>query len=128
MWIIGEELEPPEGDSQAAEAGHLVGLPVCGGRYEGPARVIRGEPDFERLRAGDVLVCTITTPSWSPLFALAGAVVTDAGSLLSHTAIVAREHGIPTVVATGSATRTLRDGQRVRVDGSAGVVLPLASA
>jgi phosphoenolpyruvate synthase/pyruvate phosphate dikinase len=85
-------------------------------------RVIRGESDFERLRGDDVLVCAITTPAWSPLFAVAGAIVTDSGSLLSHAAIVAREHGIPTVIATGNATRKLRDGDMVMVDGAAGSV------
>jgi pyruvate,water dikinase len=85
--------------------------------------VILRESDFERIRSGDVLVCKVTTPAWSPLFAIAGAVVTETGSLLSHAAIVAREHGIPTVIATGNATRKLRDGDIVTVDGTNGTVM-----
>ncbi len=119
VWALGQELgiRPP------STAHAITGLPVCGGRHTGTVRVILGEPEFDRLRSGDVLVCKITTPAWSPLFAIAGAVVTDAGSLLSHAAIVAREHGIPTVISTGSATRTLRDGDLVTVDGTHGTVI-----
>ena len=78
------------------------------------------ERDFARLRPGDVLVCKIATPAWSALFGIAGAVVTDLGSPLSHTAIVAREHGVPAIVATGCATEKLRDGELVTVDGTRG--------
>jgi phosphoenolpyruvate synthase/pyruvate phosphate dikinase len=86
-------------------------------------RVIRGAFDFERLRLGDVVVCSITMPAWSPLFAMAGGVVTDTGSLPPHAAIVAREHRVPTVIAAGHASRTLRDRDVVTVDGTGGVVV-----
>jgi pyruvate,water dikinase len=69
-----------------------------------------------------VLVCPITTPTWSVLFGQAGAIVTDAGGVLSHSAIIAREHGIPAVLGTGDATRRLKNGQTVVVDGTNGVV------
>ena len=69
-----------------------------------------------------MLVCPITTPAWSLNFSRIGALVTDAGGALSHAAIVAREHGLPAVVATGRATTVLRDGQLVTVDGAAGTV------
>ena len=82
--------------------------------------MIRGEQDFTRLRPGDVLVAPITTPAWTVLFGSAGAVVTDTGGLLSHSAIIAREYGIPAVAATGSATSLLHDGQLVTVDGTRG--------
>jgi pyruvate,water dikinase len=81
-----------------------------------------GEHEFDKLQAGDVLVCPITSPVWSVLFAKVGALVTDAGGILSHPAIIAREYGIPAVVATRNATSRLRDGQRVHVDGDAGIV------
>jgi rifampicin phosphotransferase len=119
IWALAQEV----GRAPTARDGALSGLGVCGGKHEGTVRVIRGESDFERLRGDDVLVCAITTPAWSPLFAVAGAIVTDSGSLLSHAAIVAREHGIPTVIATGNATRKLRDGDMVMVDGAAGSVV-----
>ena len=64
----------------------------------------------------------ITTPVWTPLFAMASAIVTDIGGPLSHSSIVAREYGIPAVLATGDGTRRIRDGQTITVDGSAGTV------
>ena len=70
----------------------------------------------------DVLVCPATSPPWSVLFLQAGAVITDGGGVLSHTAVIAREYGIPAVLATGVATRRLCDGDLVSVDGSSGVV------
>jgi pyruvate,water dikinase len=118
-WGLGQEL----GIRASANEETVSGLPVCGGKHTGVVRVILGESEFERLRPGDVLVCKITTPAWSPLFAIAGAVVTETGSLLSHAAIVAREHRIPTVIATGNATRKLRDGDIATVDGSSGKVI-----
>jgi pyruvate,water dikinase len=80
------------------------------------------EVEFDRLEVGDVVVCPITSPVWSVVFPSVGALVTDAGGILSHPAIIAREYRVPAVVATGNATSVLRDGQRVTVDGSAGVV------
>ena len=74
-------------------------------------------------RDGDVLVCQVTSPAWAPLFPLAAAVVADGGGALSHAAIAAREHGLPAVLGTGNGTATLQDGQRVRVDGTRGLVL-----
>jgi phosphoenolpyruvate synthase/pyruvate phosphate dikinase len=84
--------------------------------------VINGPGDFGRLRAGDVLVCQTTTPAWTPLFASAGALVTDTGGILSHAAIVAREYRLPAVVGCDVATTAIRDGARVEVDGDAGRV------
>ena len=116
VWALQQEL----GSAPAADGEAVSGIPVCGGKYTGTVRVIRGESDFARLRPGDVLVCKIATPAWSTLFGIAGAVVTDLGSPLSHTAIVAREHGLPAVVATSNATERLRDGETVTVDGTRG--------
>lgn len=103
------------------EAG-LRGIAASPGRVTGPARVIRAAEEFQRLQPGDVLVAPITTPAWTPLFAKAAAVVTDTGGVGSHSSIVAREYGIPAVVGTGDATRRLRDGELVTVDGAAGFV------
>ena len=74
------------------------------------------------MHPGDVLVAVSTTPAWTPLFAMASAVVTDIGGLLSHSSIVAREYGIPAVMATGNATRRIQNGQMIMVDGSTGTV------
>ncbi|MEA5456404.1 PEP/pyruvate-binding domain-containing protein [Sinomonas sp. JGH33] len=100
----------------------LTGTAASGGVAEGPVRIIRGPAEFGELRAGDVLVCPNTNPSWTPLFARAAAVVVDTGGLGSHAAIVAREYGAPAVMGTGRGTALLEDGQRVRVDGSRGRV------
>jgi phosphoenolpyruvate synthase/pyruvate phosphate dikinase len=79
--------------------------------------------DFSQMRPGDVLVAVTTTPAWTPLFAMASAVVTDIGGPLSHSSIVAREYGIPAVMATGVASRRIHTGQMITVDGSKGTVM-----
>jgi phosphohistidine swiveling domain-containing protein len=100
----------------------LVGEPASHGRATGTVRIVRGLEDFDRFRDGEVLVARLTAPAWTPLFARAAAVVTDGGTLAAHSSLVAREYGIPAVVGTSEATRRLRDGQVVIVDGGAGVV------
>jgi pyruvate,water dikinase len=100
----------------------LKGLAASAGQVTAPAAVLYGPEDFGRMRPGDVLVAVTTTPAWTPLFALASAVVTDIGGPLSHSSIVAREYGIPAVMATGVATRRIRSGQIITVDGTAGIV------
>jgi rifampicin phosphotransferase len=102
--------------------GAIVGQPASPGRASGPVRIIYGPGDFNRFQAGEVLVARATAPAWTPLFARAVAVVTDGGTLAAHASLVAREYGIPAVVATGDATTRLRDGQQVTVDGGAGTV------
>lgn len=120
VWAIGEELAAPV--AKASADGALLGIGVSSGCYTGPARIIKTEADLERLRAGDVLVCPTTHSSWTVVFGLAGALVTDGGGMLSHPAIIAREHGIPAVLGTAVATSKLRDGDQVRVDGNTGRV------
>jgi len=101
----------------------LKGLGASAGKVTAPACVILGPTDFYKMKPGAVLVAVTTTPAWTPLFAMASAVVTDIGGPLSHGSIVAREYGIPAVMAAGLATRRIRDGQIVTVDGSAGQVV-----
>ena len=114
------------GQQQSAEAGTVGGIAASPGRYEGTVRRVMGEEEFDKIQAGDVLVCPVTSPVWSILFSRIGALVTDSGGILSHPAIIAREFGIPAVVATGNATQLLMDGQPVRVDGDAGLVTLIA--
>jgi phosphohistidine swiveling domain-containing protein len=102
----------------------IVGQPASPGRATGPVRIIHGPGDFDRFQPGEVLVARATAPAWTPLFARAAAVVTDGGTLAAHASLVAREYGIPAVVATGDATTRLSDRQRVTVDGSAGTIHP----
>ncbi|WP_167485704.1 PEP/pyruvate-binding domain-containing protein [Nocardia terpenica] len=100
----------------------IEGTPGSPGTVTGPARIIHGPSEFHRMRPGDVLVATVTTPAWTPLFALASAIVTDVGGALSHGSIVAREYHIPAVLGTGIATERLRDDQHITVDGDTGTV------
>jgi phosphohistidine swiveling domain-containing protein len=105
-----------------AAEGAIVGQPASPGRATGPVRVIIDPADFDHFADGEVLVARATAPAWTALFGKAVAVVTDGGTLAAHASLVAREYGIPAVVATGDATARLRDGQIVTVDGGAGVV------
>ncbi len=104
-------------------AGNVIkGIGASPGRVTGPARVIHGPEEFDQMRPGDILVARITTPAWTPLFALAAGVVTDVGGPLSHSSIVAREYHIPAVLGTGVATERLNSEPRVTVNGDAGTV------
>jgi pyruvate,water dikinase len=105
-----------------SEGDVLQGVAASPGRITGLARVIHGPDEFGQMQPGDILVARITTPAWTPLFALAAGVVTDVGGPLSHGSIVAREYHIPAVLGTGLATERLSSGQRVTVDGDAGTV------
>jgi pyruvate,water dikinase len=105
-----------------AETVQLTGVAASRGVYRGPARVVTTPADFGRLVQGDVLVAPMTTPAYNVVLPLLGAVVTDTGGVLSHSAIVAREYQIPAVVATGSATTSIADGSVITVDGDRGVV------
>lgn len=100
----------------------LTGIGTSAGVVTSRACILHGPADFEKFQPGDVLVAVTTTPAWTPLFASAGAVVTDIGGPLSHSSIVAREYGIPAVMAAHSATLSIRAGQMVTVDGGEGTV------
>jgi rifampicin phosphotransferase len=122
-WSYQRVFAPDAGSGRPEDPSTLRGKGASPGRFTGTARVIRDESGFDRIRDRDVLVCPTASPVWSVLFPRLGALVTDTGGTLSHCAIVAREFGIPAVVATGNATHTLRDGQTVTVDGAAGTVM-----
>jgi rifampicin phosphotransferase len=123
MMATGIAMGELFGSSEAPhEENMLRGLAASGGTYEGPARRVSGPTEFDRIVQGDVLVTESTTEAFNILLPLLGAIVTDSGGLLSHSAIVAREYGIPGVVGTRNATDLIPDGTRVRVDGDAGEV------
>lgn len=105
------------------EGNKITGVGASPGRITGTARVLHGPEEFGQMQPGDILVAAITTPAWTPLFALATAVVTDVGGPLSHSSIVAREYGIPAVLGTGVASKRIHSGQTITVDGTDGVVL-----
>jgi rifampicin phosphotransferase len=115
--IQGGEIKQQDGKTVLSGAGTSSGIVTA------PACVIFSPEDFHKLRPGDVLVAVTTTPAWTPLFAIASAVVTDIGGPLSHSSIVAREYGIPAVMAVRQASRTIQSGQMLTVDGAAGTVV-----
>ena len=123
LWgITRENLErwlnaDTEGDSNV-----IRGFAASSGVAEGIARVVKSVEEISRLQPGDVLVCQVTNPTWASVFQNIAAAVSDIGGTMSHAAIVAREFGLPAVVGTGTATKRIKDGQRIRVDGSRGIV------
>lgn len=133
---LGTDYGPPPDNAFTRTFGKFFGMPPrpseepdtfqgsagSPGKMRGTARVIRSMAEAEKLQLGDVLVAETTSPPWTPLFATAGAIVTDTGGILSHCAVVAREYRIPAVVGTGIATTKIKDGQMLEVDGDSGVV------
>jgi pyruvate,water dikinase len=124
LWgITTETLERwRAAQSGGGPEGQLTGVAASAGVAEGPARVITSPSQLGEVRPGEVLVCPITAPSWAPLFSRIAAAVSDIGGIMSHAAIVSREYGLPAVVGTGFGTKTIKNGQRVRVDGTRGIV------
>jgi pyruvate,water dikinase len=106
----------------------LTGLGVSAGIVTGPARVILRADAGETVLPGEILVAPFTDPGWTPYFITAAGIVMDQGGLLSHGSIVAREYGIPAVVNVGAATRIIKTGQTLQVDGNRGVVKILSAA
>lgn len=105
-----------------ADGDVLKGVSGSTGTAIGKVCIIHGPEEFYKMQKGDVLVCQLTDPEWTPLFNLASAVVADTGSSLSHAAIVAREYGIPAVLGVGFATTRFKDGDTIKVDGDKGEV------
>jgi pyruvate,water dikinase len=106
-----------------ADARTLTGVPASSGQATGVARMLSHPREASRLQRGEILVTRATDPGWTPIFAVIGGLVLEVGGLLSHGAIVAREFGLPAVVNVAEATRRIRDGQTVTVDGSGGRVV-----
>ncbi|PGE99524.1 phosphoenolpyruvate synthase [Bacillus pseudomycoides] len=132
-YKLYEKLTPPrvitsDGEIIAGEykrenlpAEAIVGLPVSSGVIEGRARVILKMEDAD-LEDGDILVTTFTDPSWTPLFVSIKGLVTEVGGLMTHGAVIAREYGLPAVVGVENATKLIKDGQRIRVNGTEGYI------
>lgn len=116
-WRMRDYYGDPGSDGRV-----IRGVGASRGTVTGTARLIRGLDDADPLQTGDILVCSSTAPPWTPLFALASAVVTNSGGILSHSAIAAREYGIPAVVGTQVATQRIPDGATLTVDGAKGIV------
>jgi len=113
---------------ESTVAGQITGLGGSPGVVEGIARVVLREDQFDDVRAGDILVCQMTNPAWVVLFTKIVGLVTDAGGTVSHPAVLSREFGIPAVVGTSVATEQIKNGDRVRINGTTGLVEILISA
>lgn len=122
LWGVDQAFATELSDRTQDDATQIVGIGASPGEYRSRAVRVMDETEFDKIKQGDVLICPVTSPVWSVVFPSIGALVTDTGGILSHPAIIAREYGIPAVVATGNATSLIADGQTVSVDGSAGLV------
>ena len=118
LWGFPEKFykEPPK------KTGEIMGLATSPGVVEGKARNVASLEQFDQVQEGEILICRMTNPAWVVLFTKIVGLVTDAGGVTSHPAVVSREFGIPAVVGTSNATERIKTGDHVRVNGSTGVV------
>ena len=129
LWgITSETLQSWSLSPDKVDPNELHGFAASPGVVEGPARVIKTVNEISEVREGDILVSPVTTPSWGPIFPKIRGAVSDIGGTMSHAAIIAREYGLPAVVGTGTATKRIRTGQVIRVDGDNGTVTILDQA
>jgi phosphohistidine swiveling domain-containing protein len=120
LWGYPEKFEREQAGKVVK--GQVQGLAGSPGVVEGTARVVKSPEEFDSVEQGDIMVCIMTNPAWVVVFSKIAAIVTDAGGVLSHSAVVAREFMIPGVVGTSSATKEIKTGDKIRVDGNKGVV------
>ena len=123
LWGITKETVARWGNiDDGTVTNQLHGIAASPGVAEGIARVIFSASQLNEVQDDEILICTITAPSWAPAFSRIKAAVSDIGGIMAHAAIVSREYGLPAVVGTGFGTKIIKTGQRVRVDGTAGIV------
>jgi len=128
IWAYVKRIRSPVVDEPALNQAQpdlpqtIHAVPASSGKFTGVAKVIRDPSELDRFKKDDVLVCEVTDPGWAAFFSVAGALVADVGGMLSHSAIVAREIGIPAIVNTRIGTKTIPDGAVVTVDGGAGTI------
>ncbi len=115
-WAAVQDVSDPDSITE------LKGFAASPGIVEGRARVCRSANEIRDLQEGEILVSPTTSPSWAPAFAKIKACVTDVGGVMSHAAIVCREYGLPAIVGTGHATKIIKTGMKLRIDGSSGIV------
>lgn len=115
------EVIPGEYDTGNIPKGAIAGTPVSTGIVEGRARVILNM-DEAKMEEGDILITKFTDPSWTPLFVLVKGLVTEVGGMMTHGAVVAREYGLPAVAGVDDATKIIKDGQRIRINGTEGYI------
>jgi rifampicin phosphotransferase len=128
--VVGKPAEPDDGEVDRFDGRRiestvpdaLRGTGASAGVVRGRARIVRTQADFASVGSGDIIVCPSSNPSWVPLFAIAGGLITDTGGVLSHAAVVAREFALPAVVGVGQATTRIAADQLVEIDGTSGIV------
>jgi pyruvate,water dikinase len=118
LWGFPEKFHAGE----PSTTGEVKGLAASPGVVEGPARFVSSLDEFDQVQSGEILVCNMTNPAWVVLFTKIIGLVTEAGGAVSHPAVVAREFGIPAVVGTTNAGERIKTGDRIRVNGSTGIV------
>jgi pyruvate,water dikinase len=127
MLIYGANEENIERASKKWERPEKImefdGLPAAPGVVEGVVRVVHEVGQLKEIRLGEILVCPATNPMWNPVFGKIKGIVCDVGGTLCHAGIIAREYGIPAVVGTGYATKILQTGDRIRMDGTLGLII-----
>ena len=128
LWGITDERVRDWLSSDGDEAETLPGCPASPGVAEGLARVLLRVDQLGELEDGEILVAPVTSPSWTPVFHRIAGAVLDTGGIMCHAAIVAREYRLPAVVGTGTGTKRIRSGDRLRVDATTGVVTILERA
>jgi pyruvate,water dikinase len=117
LWGFPERL-----DMEQESADTVTGIAASPGVVDGTAKVVLSVDEFDQVKQGDILVCQMTNPAWTPLFGMISGIVTDAGGTVSHPAVMAREFGIPAVIGCSVGTSRIKSGDRLRVNGSTGVV------
>ena len=122
LWAFPEKIYRKPSTTE----GEITGLAASVGVIEGTARVVLSPEQFQEVQNDEIIICRMTSPSWVVLFTKIGGLVTDAGGMASHPAVVSREFGIPAVVGTSDATRRIKTGDHVRVNGATGVVQVLS--
>lgn len=122
LWGITSDTVANWLDDGSGDGKLLKGAAASPGTVEGTARIVREAADLASVEEGEIMVCPATSPAWASVFPKLAAAVSDVGGMMSHTAIVCREYGLPAVVGTGHAVSTIKTGQRIKVDGSAGTV------
>jgi pyruvate,water dikinase len=118
LWGFPERLDRDYGVAED----RVEGLAASAGVIEGVARVVLSPEQFDQVEKGEILVCQMTNPAWVTLFTRISGLVSDAGGAASHPAVLSREFGIPAVIGTSVATQKIKTGDRLRVNGSTGVV------
>jgi pyruvate, water dikinase len=122
LWGVTAETLATWAAAESDDGQEIRGYAASSGVVEGVARVLHSVNEIGQVQDGEILVCAVTAPSWAPVFGKIKAAVSDIGGAMSHAAIVAREYGMPAVVGTGHATKRIKTGQVVRVDGDRGIV------